>query len=75
MLLTKQIAAHKLADYLKHAITQQELAEWAEHALLEGDLEECSARLAWPGTTVKVYCSNWDITRKWKLKWHDDRAK
>ena len=66
MVITREIAASKLADYLRHNITPQELVEWAESALLEGNFEEKSAPvlaavLARIGVAdVKAFGLSWD---------------
>ena len=43
MLVTKQIAAEKIATYLRHTIGLAELVEWAERALMEAELPEHDA--------------------------------
>ena len=40
MMLTRQIAAQKLIDYLQHRITAAELIDWAESIMMEEELEE-----------------------------------
>jgi cobyrinic acid a,c-diamide synthase len=40
MLITKQIAAEKIAAYLHHGITLAQLVDWAESAMMEGEFDE-----------------------------------
>jgi len=40
MPITKQIAADRLASYLRHEMTLAQLVEWAENALMEAELDE-----------------------------------
>jgi len=45
MKITRQIAAQKLIDYLKHLISLKELVDWAEWAMMEPEFEEKDAEL------------------------------
>lgn len=40
MIITKQIAATQLLQYLQHKISLNELVNWAEEAVQEGDFQE-----------------------------------
>jgi hypothetical protein len=40
MALTRQIAAEKLTDYLRHSITAAQLVDWAERAMMDEGFEE-----------------------------------
>ena len=40
MALTRQIAAEKLTDYLRHNITAAQLVDWAERAMMDEEFEE-----------------------------------
>ena len=40
MLITKKIAADKIAAYLHHDVTLAQLVDWAEHAMMEDEFEE-----------------------------------
>jgi hypothetical protein len=39
MIVTKQIVADKLLNYLQHKISLSDLTDWAENAIMEGDIE------------------------------------
>ena len=45
MVLTRQIAAQKLSDYLHHKITAAQLVDWAENAMMDEELEEKDCEL------------------------------
>jgi len=40
MMLTRQIIAQKLKDYLQHNMTMAQLVDWAESAMMNEELEE-----------------------------------
>jgi cobyrinic acid a,c-diamide synthase len=40
MVITCQIAARRLSDYLQHNITAAQLVDWAEMAMMDEELEE-----------------------------------
>lgn len=40
MLVTRQIVANKLNDYLHHVISQRELVIWAESAMMDADFDK-----------------------------------
>ena len=40
MTLTRQVAAHKLIDYLQHRISAAQLVDWAETAMLDEAFED-----------------------------------
>ena len=42
MIITKQIAAGKIAAYLHHDITEVQLVDWAENAILDGEVDDDS---------------------------------
>ena len=44
-MITKQIVAAKLTDYLYHHLTLDALVEWAEGIILDGDLDPAYAAL------------------------------
>ncbi len=39
-MITGQIVAEKLTDYLHHRLTLEELVEWAEQAVMEEEFDE-----------------------------------
>jgi hypothetical protein len=39
MIVTKQILADKLLNYLQHKTSLSDLTDWAENAIMEGDIE------------------------------------
>jgi hypothetical protein len=43
MTITKQIAADKIAAYLRHEISLEQLVDWAESTLMESEFEVGSA--------------------------------
>jgi len=43
MLITKQIVADKIAEYLHHEITLPQLVDWAENVILDADIDEADA--------------------------------
>jgi hypothetical protein len=44
-MLSRQIVAQNLSDYLNHRITLNELVDWAENAIMQGNVEEGSEKL------------------------------
>lgn len=44
-MLTRQIVAQQLGEYLNHKITLAVLVDWAENAIMNGDLEEGNEKL------------------------------
>ncbi len=40
MIVTRQVAAKKLRDYLHHDITPAQLVDWAETVMMDEELEE-----------------------------------
>ena len=40
MIVTKQLVADKIAEYLHHRTTLAQLVDWAENALMEGEFDE-----------------------------------
>ena len=45
MLITKETAAGKLADYLRHEISLAQLVDWAENAIMEAEFPERDASI------------------------------
>lgn len=43
MIITKQAAAGKIADYLHHELTLAELVDWSENAMMDGEFDEADA--------------------------------
>jgi hypothetical protein len=43
MIITKQAAAGKIADYLHHELTLGQLVDWSENAMMEGEFDEADA--------------------------------
>ncbi len=43
MIVTRQIAADRIAAYLHHGITLEQLVDWAENALMESEFDEQDA--------------------------------
>ena len=43
-MITKQIIADKLSNYLNHQISLAELVDWSETAIMEGGVEEQYAK-------------------------------
>ena len=39
-MITREVLASQLRDYLQHRVTRAALMEWAEHAMMEGDFDE-----------------------------------
>ena len=39
-MITREVLARQLSDYLQHRITRTELVDWAEHAMMEAEFEE-----------------------------------
>ena len=44
-MITRQIVADKIADYLHGKVSQAELVDWAERAIMEGDFDEVDVDL------------------------------
>jgi hypothetical protein len=40
MIVTRQIVAGKIRDYLMHRLSLNDLTEWAERAMMEAEFEE-----------------------------------
>ncbi len=40
MIITKQIVAGMILDYLHHKITLPELVDWSENAVMDGEFDE-----------------------------------
>ena len=45
MIITKQILAVSILNYLQHKTTLDELVSWAEDALMEGDIQDEDANV------------------------------
>lgn len=39
MLITRQVLAQQLSEYLHHNVTIEQLVDWAEQAIMEGDFD------------------------------------
>ncbi len=39
-MITRQVAARKLVDFLQHRLTVEELVQWAEVAMMDEDFED-----------------------------------
>jgi len=39
MLITRQVLAKQLSEYLHHNVTIEQLVDWAERAIMEGDFD------------------------------------
>ena len=39
MVITRQILATQLSEYLQHKVTIEQLVDWSERAVMEGDFE------------------------------------
>jgi hypothetical protein len=39
MVITRQVLAKQLSEYLQHNVTIEELVDWAERAMMEADFE------------------------------------
>ena len=39
MVITRQILAAQLSEYLQHKVTIEQLVDWSERAVMEGDFE------------------------------------
>ncbi len=44
-MITKQIVAEKLLNYLNHKVTIADLVDWAEQAIMNGGLEPNNAKM------------------------------
>ena len=44
-MITRQIVADKIADYLHGKISQAELVDWAERAMMDADFDEADTEL------------------------------
>lgn len=40
MVITKQVTAEKIAEYLQHGISLEQLVDWAEDAMRDGEFDE-----------------------------------
>ena len=43
MMITKQVAAEKIAAYLHHEISLEALVDWAENALMDGEFPDAES--------------------------------
>ena len=66
-MVTKQLAANKLADYLRHTISLDQLVQWAEAAVLEGDFGDRDA----PAISAVVARLGVADARAFGLTWED----
>lgn len=66
-MITKQVAANKLADYLRHTISLDELVQWAEVAMIEGDFDDRDA----PTIAAVVARLGVGDVRAFGLTWED----
>jgi len=39
-MITRQVLASRLRDYLQHRITRAALVDWAEHAIMDGEFDD-----------------------------------
>lgn len=39
-MITRDVLASQLRNYLQHRITREELVDWAEHAMMEAEFDE-----------------------------------
>jgi len=44
-MITRQIVADKIADYVHGKVTQAELVDWAERAMMDADFDEADTDL------------------------------
>ena len=44
-MITRQIVANKIAEYLHGKLSQGELVNWAEHAMMDADFDETDTDL------------------------------
>lgn len=40
-MITRQVLASRLRDYLQHRITRAALVDWAEHAIMDDEFADC----------------------------------
>lgn len=68
-MITRQMVAAKLTDYLRHCLTLEDLVEWAEQAMMEGDFEEANFE------TLRDIISRLGLAdvREFGLAWEDCR--
>lgn len=45
MLITRELVANKLRDYLSHQVSLKELTHWAEAAMMDADFDENAVEL------------------------------
>ncbi len=44
-MITRQIVAHKISDYVHDKLSQAELVDWAERAMMDADFNEADTNL------------------------------
>ncbi len=67
MVITKQMAAGKIAAYLHHNISLAQLVDWAENAMMEGEFAESGTNAL---STVVSRLGVADV-RAFGLTWED----
>ncbi|MBI2150610.1 MAG: hypothetical protein HYU27_08395 [Acidobacteria bacterium] len=66
-MITREMVARKLSDYLQHRITLTELVDWAERAMMEEDFDECDLE-AIRDVTSRIGLAD---VREFGLTWED----
>lgn len=66
-MITRELLARQLSDYLQHRITRAELVDWAERAMMDAEFEERSLE------TLRDITSRLGLAdvREFGLTWED----
>ena len=66
-MITRELLARQLRDYLQHRITRAQLVDWAEGAMMDAEFEECSLE------TLREITSRLGVAdvRDFGLTWED----
>ena len=69
-MITREVLASRLRDYLQHRITREALVDWAEHAMMEDEFDERDL------DTIRDITSRLGLAdvREFGLTWEDCEA-
>jgi len=69
-MITREVLAFQLRDYLQHRITREALVDWAEHAMMEDEFDERDL------DTIRDITSRLGLAdvREFGLTWEDCEA-
>jgi hypothetical protein len=69
-MITREVLASRLRDYLQHRLTRAELVDWAERAMMEGTFEDDDVDLI-RDVTSRLGLAD---VREFGLTWEDCEA-